>query len=95
MKAVLMWAGFRLVEFLALVVLPLALLVLLTLGRFAVVTVLPALLLVGLAVVSGAVRTTSLLVFGLIAVLRGVMVGVDRLGERAPAPRFLPGVSGR
>ncbi|QIZ39595.1 hypothetical protein FDZ84_17365 [Saccharopolyspora sp. ASAGF58] len=67
----------------------------LVLGRFTVATVLPALLLVTLAVVSGVVRTTSLLAFGLIAVLRGVMVGVDRLGEYAPAPRFLPEVNSR
>ncbi|MEU6263892.1 hypothetical protein [Saccharopolyspora shandongensis] len=95
MKTALIWMASRLAELIALVILPLMLMALLMLGRFAVVTVLPALLLVGLAVVSGAVRTTSLLAFGLIAVLRGVMAGVDRLGERAPSPRFLSGVIDR
>ncbi|GGI71703.1 hypothetical protein GCM10011581_05880 [Saccharopolyspora subtropica] len=76
MKTALGWAGSRLVELLVLVVLPMLLLVLLVVGRFAVVTVLPVLLLVGVG-----------------AVLRLVMVGVDRLAELAPAPRL--GVSGR
>ncbi|KAA5836064.1 hypothetical protein F1721_06915 [Saccharopolyspora hirsuta] len=95
MKTALLGAGFRLVEFLALVVLPLTLFTLIVVGRFAVTTVLPAVVLVLLAVVSGAARTAGLVLFGAVVVLRRVWAGADRLGEIAPAPRLRLGVSGR
>lgn len=60
--------------------------------RFAGVAVLPVLALLALAVLSGLVRTTALVVFGLVAGVRGAMVAVDRAAATTPAPRLPAGV---
>ncbi|GAA3365179.1 hypothetical protein [Saccharopolyspora gregorii] len=51
--------------------------------------VLPAVLLVALSLASGLVRTTALGAFAVIVVLKGVMLAVEHLGDRVPAPRLL------
>ncbi|MBQ0928831.1 hypothetical protein [Saccharopolyspora endophytica] len=50
--------------------------------------VLPAVLIGLLAIGSGLVRTVALAGFLLIAVLRVLMVGIERLGYAVPAPRL-------
>lgn len=82
-----------LIEFTALVVLPLALLAVAGLLRFTVLTVLPVVVLLALAVASGIARTVGLGWFGLGVLLRLVMAVVDGLGVRVPAPRLPSGVS--
>ncbi|GAA4828822.1 hypothetical protein [Saccharopolyspora rosea] len=57
-------------------------------SRLAVFAALPAVLLLVLSLVSGLVRTTALGVFGVVALLRVLMVALDRLGEAAPTPRL-------
>ncbi|GAB2657117.1 hypothetical protein GCM10027271_14580 [Saccharopolyspora gloriosae] len=51
--------------------------------------VLPAVLLVALSLASGLVRTTALAAFAVIVLLKGVMLAVEHLGDRVPAPRLL------
>ncbi|TDD08107.1 hypothetical protein E1181_07990 [Saccharopolyspora terrae] len=50
--------------------------------------VLPAVLIGLLAIGSGLVRTVALAGFLLIAVLRVLMLGIERLGYAVPAPRL-------
>lgn len=59
-------------------------------ARFAVTTVLPAALLAVVAVLIGVVRTAALLGFGVLALLRVGFLGLQRLGELVPGPRFVP-----
>ena len=58
-------------------------------GRVLRWAVLPAVLLVALSLASGLVRSTALGAFALIVVLKGLMVAVEHLGDRVPAPRLL------
>lgn len=59
-----------------------------SLARFAAQTVLPALLLMVLAVVLGAVRTTLLGAFGLVVALKVVMTALQLAAEYAPTPTY-------
>lgn len=59
-----------------------------SLTRIAARTVLPALLLIALAVVLGAVRTTLLGAFGLVVLLKVVMTAVQLAAEYAPSPAY-------
>lgn len=65
-----------------------------SLARLAVRTVLPTVLLLALAVVLGAVRTTLLAAFGLVVALKAVMVALELAASYAPTPAYRLGVSG-
>ena len=58
------------------------------LARFAVSAAVPAVLLLGLAIACGLVRTAALAVFAVLLAMRAVMVGLERAGAAVPSPRF-------
>lgn len=58
------------------------------LARFAVRAGMPAVLLLGLAIVCGLVRTAALAVFAVLLVLRAAMRGLERAGTAVPSPRM-------
>ena len=88
MKTLLMSALYVALDVLVTFLLPLTLLTAYLLGRFTVVTVLPALVLVALAVASGVTRTLGLGLVLLATGLRALMRGIERLGAWLPAPRL-------
>ena len=56
--------------------------------RFAVLAAVPALLLLGVAIACGLLRTAALVLFAALLVLRGLMRGLERVGTAVPGPRL-------